>query len=94
VTWLSARARPPLDPGQCLVRIDPGPRQSAICQPQKPLGDGALRPVQTREEHTRCFADSIGDYCAVVELKLEGGTDQLLWYLEQLLGQWHQLLCW
>jgi hypothetical protein len=48
--------------------------------------------VQPGEEHTRCFADSIGDHCAVVELKLEGGTDQLLWYLEQLLGQWHQLL--
>ena len=28
----------PLDPRQGLIRIDPGPRQRAICQPHQPLG--------------------------------------------------------
>jgi hypothetical protein len=26
-------------------------------------------------------------------LKLERGPDQWLWHFEQLLGQWHQLVC-
>src|SRR5437660_10320994 len=51
-----------LDPRQGLVRIDPGPRQRAICQSHQPLGDGALRPVQARQKHTGRLADPVGDH--------------------------------
>jgi hypothetical protein len=36
-----------LDPRQGLVRIDPGPRQRAVCWPHKPFGNGALRAIKT-----------------------------------------------
>jgi hypothetical protein len=50
----------PLDPRQGLVRINPGPRLRAICQPQQPLGDGALRPMQAGEKYTGRFANPVG----------------------------------
>ena len=51
-----------LDPRQGLVRVNPGPWQRAICQSHQPLGDGALRPIQTRQKHTGRFADPVGDH--------------------------------
>ena len=46
-----------LDPRQGLVRIDPGPGELAVHEPQQPLGDGTLGPVETRQKHARRFAD-------------------------------------
>ena len=80
-----------LDPRQGLVRVDPGPRQRAVCQPRQPLGDGAFRPVQAGKEYTGCLANPVGDHCALLQLEIERGADQLLRHLEQLLGQRDQL---
>ena len=80
-----------LDPRQGLVRIDPGPGQRAVGQPRQPLGDGALRPVQTGQKHAGRFADPVGDDRALLQLEIERGADQFLRHLEQLLGQRDQL---
>ena len=76
-----------LDPRQRLVWIDPGPRQRAICQPHQPLGDGALRSVQTGQKYAGRFTDTVGDHRAFLQLEIERGADELLWDFEQLLGQ-------
>ena len=81
-----------LDPRQCLVRVDPGPRQRTVCQPHQPLGDRAFRPMQPGQKHTGRFADPIGDDRALLQFEIECGADQLLRNLEQLLGQRHQLI--
>ena len=81
-----------LDPRQSFVGIDPGPRQRAACQPRQPVGDRALCPMQTSQEYAGCFANPVGDHRALLQLKLKRGPDQLLWHLEQLLGQRHQLI--
>ena len=83
-----------LDPRQGLVRIDPGPWQSAICQPRQPLGDGALRPVKTGQKYTRCFAHPVGNHGALLQLELKRSPDQLLRDLKELLGQRDQFFCW
>ena len=36
------------DPWQCLVGINPGPRERAVGKPKEPLGDSALRPMEAR----------------------------------------------
>jgi hypothetical protein len=42
-----------LDPRQGLVRINPGPgQQRAVRKPHHPVGDDALRPMQTCQKHT------------------------------------------
>ena len=81
----------PLDPRQGLVRIDPGPRQLAICQPHQPLGDGALRAMQAGQKYTRCFANPVGDHRALMQLQIERSADELLRNLEQLFGKRYQL---
>ena len=40
-----------LDPWQGLVRVDPGPRQPTDCQSRQPLGNNALRAMQTGRKH-------------------------------------------
>ena len=67
-----------LDPRQGLVRIDPGPRQRAICQSHQPLGDGALRAMQTGQKYTGRFANPVGDHRALLQLEIERGADELL----------------
>jgi len=68
----------PLDPRQGLVRIDPGPRQLAICQPHQPLSDGALRPMQAGQKYTGRFANPVGDDRALLQLEIERSADELL----------------
>ena len=49
-----------LDPWQCLVWIDPGPRQQRPARrPHQPVGDRALRPMQTCQKHTGRFANTV-----------------------------------
>ncbi len=81
-----------LDPWQCLVRIDPGPRGRAIRKPQQPLGDGALRPIQPRQKHAACFADAVGDNYALGQFEIECGTDEFYRHLEQLFCKRHELI--
>ena len=80
-----------LDPRQRLVRIDPGPRQRAVCKPHQPLGDGALRPIQAGQKYTGRFANLVGDHRALLQLEIERSADELLRHLEQLLGERDQL---
>src|SRR6185437_15212527 len=81
----------PLDPRQGLVRIDPGPRQRAICKPHQPLDDGALRPVQAGQKYTGRFANPVGDHRALLQLEIERSADEVLRDFEQLLGKRYQL---
>src|SRR5258705_8972663 len=37
-------------------------RQRAICQSHQPLGDAALRTIQTGQKYTGRFADTVGDH--------------------------------
>ncbi len=78
-----------LDPWQGPVRIDPRPRQLAICQPHQPFGDGALRAMQAGQKYTRRFANPVGDHRALLKFEIERGADELLRNLEQLLGERH-----
>ena len=57
----------------------------------QPLGDGALRPMQAGQKYTGRFANPVGDHRAVLQLEIEGSTDELLRDLEQLLGKRYQL---
>lgn len=68
-TWLG-KGKPDmlLDPWQGLVRIDPGPRQRAICQSRQSLGDRALRAMQASQKHTGRFANPVGDHRALLQL--------------------------
>ena len=86
------QAGPLLDPRQRLVRVDPGPGQRAVRQPQQPLGDDPLGPVQARQKHARRLADPVGDDRALGQLQIERRADQLLRHLEQLLGERDQLV--
>jgi hypothetical protein len=88
-----AKADTFLDPWQGPVRIDPRPRQLAICQPQKSLGDGALRPVQAGQKYTGRFANPVGDHRALLQLQIERSSDELLRNLEQLFGKRYQPFC-
>ena len=81
-----------LDPRQGLVRVDPGPGKLAIDEPQQPLSDTTLGPVETRQKHARRFADMIGDDGGLGQLQIEGRADQLLRHFEQFLGERDQLL--
>jgi hypothetical protein len=63
----------PLDPRQGLVRIDPGPRQLAICKTHQPLGDGALRPMQAGQKYTGRFANPVGDHRALLQHRAQCG---------------------
>ena len=80
-----------LDPRQGLVRIDPGPRQRAVCQSRQPLGDGALRAMQAGQKYAGRFANPVGDHRALLQLEIERSADEFLRDLEQLLGQRYQL---
>ena len=83
-----------LDPGQGLVRIDPGPGELAVDEPQQPLGDGPLGPIETCQEHARRFADAVGDdRChrrvpdrAAVRISSCGTSSKLLGERHQLVG--------
>src|SRR6202030_3863557 len=91
-TWLSARA----SPIRCSIHgnafgIDPWLWQRAIRKPCQPLGNGAFRPMQARQKHTRSIANPVGDHRALLQLEIEGGADELLRDLEQLLGKRYQL---
>ena len=74
-----------LDPRQGLVGINWAPGQRGACQPHQPIGDCALRAMQTSEKYAGCFANPIGDHRTLPQLKLERGPDQLLRHLEELL---------
>ena len=69
----------------------PGPRQRAICQSHQPLGDAALRAVETSQKYTGRIADTIGDHRALLQLKFKRSADKLLWHLKQLLSKRYQL---
>src|SRR6476659_1813413 len=92
-TWLAAKARLMRfsTHGKAFVRIDPGPRQRAVCQTCQPIGNGAFRPMQTGQEYTRRHTDLVGNHGALLQLEIKRRTDQLLRHLEQLLGQRDQL---
>ena len=91
-TWLSASASPMCfsTHGKALSGSIQGHGSDAVRQPHQPVGDGALRAMQTGEKYTRRFADPVGDHIALLQLELERGTDELLRDLEQLLGERHQ----
>ena len=65
-----------------LVRIDPGPWQRAICQSRQPLGDGAFRLMQTSKKDAGRFTNVVSDDRALLQLKVERGSDQLLRHFE------------
>ena len=57
---LSARAIP-IRPSRPTARRCPDQsRAKAVCQPQQPLGDGALRPTQAGQKYTGRFANPVG----------------------------------
>ena len=68
----------------------------AVCQ--LPLrqgrGNGAFRPIETRQKNAGRFANPVGDYGAVLQFEFDGSPDQLLRHIEQLLGKRHQLVLW
>src|SRR6266700_2262053 len=66
------QTRPLLDPGDRLVRINPGPWQRAGPQLQQPLGDAPLRPVQAGQENAGLIADRIGNHRAVSQFEVKG----------------------
>src|SRR6266516_651999 len=86
------QAGPLLDPGDRLVRINPGPGQLAGPKLQQPLGDAPLRPVQAGQENAGLIADRIGNHRAVSQFEVKGRADQLLRDLEKLSGQRHELV--
>ena len=67
-TWLSARARPIRcsTHGNALSGSIQGHGSAAIRKPHQPLGNGALRPMQARQKHTRSFANPVGDHRALL----------------------------
>ena len=71
-----------LDPRQGLVRIDPGPRQCAICQSRQSLGDGAFRSMQTSKKYAGRFANPVGDHRALLQLEIERSPDQFRRHFE------------
>ena len=64
-----------------------------FAEPHQPLGDGAFRPMQAGQKYTRCFANSISDHRALLQLEIESSADDLLRNLEQLFGQRYQFFC-
>src|SRR6266516_5743200 len=86
------QTRPLLDPGDRLVRINPGPWQRAGPQLQQPLGDAPLRPVQAGEEHATLVADLVGSHRAFSQFEVKGGEDQRLGNLDELFGQRHEVV--
>jgi hypothetical protein len=81
-----------LDPRQGLVRIDPGPRQRAVCQSHQALGDGAFRAKQTGQKYARRFAHTVGDNRAVGQFEIKRGANQFHRDFEQLLRERHQFI--
>jgi hypothetical protein len=49
-------------------------------------------PVEHREKHTVPTVEIVGDYRAVLRLKIECRCNRLRWNLDQLLREWHKLL--
>ena len=47
--------------------------------------------MQACQKHARRFANPVGDHRALLQLEIECGADELLRYLEQLLGKRDQL---
>jgi hypothetical protein len=61
-----SKTDPLLNPRQGFIRIDPGPRQCAICQPRQALGDCAFRPIETSAKYARRFANPVGNHRPVL----------------------------
>lgn len=61
---------------RCLLGIDPDPWQRAVRQPQYPLRDDALGPVQAGKEDSVCFAHAVSDDRALSQFEVERRLDQ------------------
>ena len=73
----------PLRPGQCPVWIDIGPGDLAGRNPQKPLGDRPLRPMQASEEHTGGILHRVRNHRAFGQLQIERRSDQIVGDLQE-----------
>jgi hypothetical protein len=47
--------------------------------------------MQSGQKYTRCFANTVGDHRALLQLEIERSADEFLRDLEQLLGKRYQL---
>ena len=72
-TWLSASARPMCfsTQGKALSGSIQGHGNVPLGQPGQPIRNGALRPVQTGQEHTRRLTDLVGDHGALLQLEIK-----------------------
>ena len=60
----------------------------------QPLGDSALRAIQTGKKYTGRFANPIGNHRTFLQFEIERGADEFLRDLQQLLGKRYQLFRW
>src|SRR5260370_16123688 len=54
------KASPGLDPRERLLRVDVGPRQSAVCHTQQTLGNDFLGAIEAASEDAGLFAYGVG----------------------------------